>query len=290
MTPTAFVDSVLLFLSGYTLNQDKSTHLTSALTADGLVMQVQDGSAVTVGICEIDDELVWIQSVDPNAGSATIAPYGRSYAGSGASAHSVNARVTSTPLYPRYVVKQAVNEAILSTYPTLFRVGDTTFTYQAGIGTYSLPAEADRVLSVSYRTLTPDRTWVPSRSYRYSKNPDGVTLSLYDTPYSGGTVHVSYAAAPKRLLDTDTDFTACGLPSSCEDLIRLGAAMRLLTFSDTPNISLGTAEADFAAANQGQVGGGTSVSRFMLQMYQLRLQEEARSLQEKNPVRSHYTI
>ena len=82
--------------------------------------------------------------------------------------------------------------------------------------------------------------------------------------------------------------TVTGLPSSCEDLIRFGAAYRLVPFFESARLSGQSAEADFGGANR-QPSGASQLSRFLLQMYQVRFAEEVKGLQSVFPIRSHYT-
>ena len=70
---------------------------------------------------------------------------------------------------------------------------------------------------------------------------------------------------PPSPLTAESDaFTNSGLPATAEDLIRLGAAMRLITFLDSPHLSGMSAEADFPQ-NQRPVGGSAQAARSLMQ-------------------------
>lgn len=100
---------------------------------------------------------------------------------------------------------------------------------------------------------------------------------------------VVYTKSPSVLSAAGDDFvTTTGLPASCEDVVRIGAAYRLVPFFDAGHLSGMSAEADFSA-NMRPVGGSSTLGRYLLQMYQVRLAEETKRLQVLYPNRSHYT-
>jgi hypothetical protein len=288
-------DSTLLYLYGFTTLQDQATYLTSQASASALTLNVADATTISRGVLEIGDELIWADNVDTSALTATIPPYGRGYRGTTATTHASGTRVVSSPLFPRHLVKQAINESIRAVFPDLMGLGTSTFTYLPAVSTFSLPAGALDVIQVSWQSIGPSREWFPIRRWRVDKHANttafasGATLSLYERIVPGRTVQVVYTKQPSVLSAGSDDFTdVTGLPASSEDVIRLGAAYRMVPFFDSPHLSGMSAEADFAA-NQRPVGASAQLGRFLLQQYQVRLTEEARRLQSIYPVRSHYT-
>jgi hypothetical protein len=282
-------------LYGYTTLQDQATYLTGTLSATGLTATVDDTTAISRGIVEIGDEIIWVDTLDSSAGTLTIPPYGRGFRGTTASAHSIGDRVVSSPMFPRQMVKDAINDAIKSVYPELFAVGSTTFTYQPAISTYSLPTGALDVLQVAWQTTGPSKEWMPVRRMRVDKHAatgsfaTGVSVSIYDMIVPGRTIKVVYTKEPTALSNDSDEFsTVTGLPSSCEDLIKFGAAYRLTPFFDSAHLSGQSAEADYSGQPRNQ-NNAASLSRFLLQMYQVRLAEEQGGLQRIFPVRSYYT-
>jgi hypothetical protein len=288
-------DQTLLYLYGFTTLQDQATYLASGATASGTTLNIADATAITRGILEIEDELIWADSVDTQALTITVPPYGRGYRGTTATAHNAGVRVVSSPLFPRSLVKQAINQTIQSVFPDLFAIGETTFTFNPAVSTYSLPAGALDVLQVAWQTIGPSREWMPIRRYRVDKHAatsafaSGVSISLYDAIVPGRTIKVVYTKQPTVLANTTDEFTTVtGLPASTEDVIRLGAAYRMVPFFDSPHLSGMSAEADFAA-NMRPVGGAAQLGRYLLQVYQVRLAEETKRLQSVYPNRSHFT-
>lgn len=286
-------DDTLLYLYGFTTAQDQATHLTVSASASDLSLSVADASNLSRGVLEIDDELLWVDSMSAN--TLTIPPYGRGFRGTTAATHASGVRVVTNPLFPRKLVKDALNQATLAVYPILTAVGETTFSFNPARTTYELPAGANTVISVSWQTIGPSREWVPVRRYRIdslaatSSFTSGASISLYDSIVPGRTVKVVFAKAPSVMAaDGDVFTTVTGLPASAEDVIRLGAAMRLVPFIDSPHLSGMSAEADFSA-NMRPVGGAAQLGRFLMQQYQIRLQEEALKQDTLYPHRSHFT-
>lgn len=287
------VDATLLQFHGFTALQEQSTYLSASVSAGGTTLTVADGSKISMGMVEVDDELMWVDAVSGN--TVTLAPYGRGYRGSTAATHAANARVAVAPMIPRFMVKRALNQAALAVYPQVRAVASTTFTYVAARATYALPQGAQNVISVSWQSVGPSLEWVPCRRYRVDSAAatatwaTGVNLSIYDAIVPGRTVNVVYEKTPTVMsADSDVYTTVTGLPASTEDLITFGAAYRLIPFLDVPQLQGQFAESDVAAF-QRSGNPASALGRYLLQMYQLRLQEESDRQTATYPTRSHYT-
>ena len=287
-------DGTLLHLSGFTTLQEMATWCTGVVGLGDTLINVADVSAISRGVIEIGDELIWVDTVDTTSNAVTVPPYGRGYRSSVAAVHALGSRV-GVPVYPRYLVKRAINETIQSLYPDLFGVGTTTFTYVVGTYSYSLPFDAETVLAVQWQDLNTPNEWNNVRRYDVNGHSDttsfatGNSITLWDNIVPGRTVRVVYAKQPSVLVNPTDDFaTVTGLPASCEDLVRLGAAVKIIPFLEVPHITGQSAEADFNSANR-QIGSAAQTSKWLLQNYQLRLQQESIRLNSLFPVRVRYT-
>lgn len=288
------IDETTLSLTGYTNRQDQATYLTAALTSTALTFTVADGTVLTRGIVEIDEELLWVDSFDRTTNIATVPSYGRGFRNTEPAPHTVGTRVTIAPSFPRSVIRKNINLAIDGVYPDLFGTYYTTFTFQAARTTYTLPQEAIDVLGASWQTIGPSLEWLPIRHYRMDKmaNPltwnSGKTISIREGIIPGRSVMVTYTRKPINLqFDTD-DFSQTGLPESAREVIILGAAYRTAAYLDMGRVPAATAEADSQQSND-PIGSAANISRYMYQLYQQRLQVEVRRLQEQFPPRTHYT-
>lgn len=284
-----------MYMNGFSTVQDQSTHLTQSATDSDTTLTVANTNSVSRGLVEIGDELLWVDDVDNIALTLSVPPYGRGFRGSTSAAHSSGTRVISAPLFPRSLVKQAINESIAGVFPDLWAVSTTTIAYTAAKTTYPLPAGVKDILSVTWSTTGPTKEWLPVRRWRLDRNANttsfanGTSLSVYDAILPGRTLQVVYTTAPTQMTNgSDVFSTVTGLPDSTQDVIRLGAAYRMVPFFDSAHLSGMSAEAD-VAAQQLRGNQSTQLGRYFTQMYQMRLAEEAQSLQRIYPTRSHYT-
>jgi hypothetical protein len=117
------------------------------------------------------------------------------------------------------------------------------------------------------------------------------SITLLSGVESGRTVQIFYTSAPTVMDSNDDDFeTVTGLPASCKDVIILGASARLASFIDPGRLTFGSAESDQQSQIAGRsYGAGTNASKYLLALYDKRLSEETRKLQDRNPIRIHFT-
>lgn len=297
-TLSDMISEVRSNLAGYTLRQDRITNLanTGGISTTDTVIQIGSSDNLAKGIIEIDDELIWIDSFDRTNSTLNVIPgFGRGYQGTTPSPHAQNSQVTMTPTFPRGVIKQAINDTINSFYPKLFATFSTTFTFNAAQVTYNLPAGARDALFVSWQTPGPSKEWLPVNRWRIDRMANvatfnsPTTINLYEKIQPGRTVQVWYSALPVTMTNATDDFVdVTGLPESCRDVVVLGAAYRLLSYIDTGRINLTSAEADLADAKLPSTAGASS-SKYVFALFQQRLAEEATKLQDRYPIRVHYT-
>jgi hypothetical protein len=292
------VNEVRSNLQGYTLRQDRLTYLdnTGGITSSGTSIEVGSANNLAKGIIEIDDELIWIDSFDKANGILNVAPgFGRGYQGTTAASHAQYAQVILSPTFPRQNIKRAINDTINSFFPKLWGVGSTTFTFNASQTAYTLPTEAESVIFASWQTTGSSLEWLPINRWRMDPmanfNTFGTnnTINIYENIQPGRTVQVFYTKEPTVLANNNDDFASVtGLPSSAYDVVILGASYKLLSFIDPGRINLTSAESDL---NDSKIpsNAGVGASRYIYALYQQRLNEEALKLQDKFPIRIHYT-
>jgi hypothetical protein len=295
-TLSDMIDEVRASLAGYTLRQDRITYLTTAITSTDTAMIIGSSSNLAKGIIEIDDELIWIDNFDQGSSTLNAAPgFGRGYQNTPASPHAQYAQITLTPTFPRTIIKKAINDTINSLYPKLWSVASTTFTFNASQTTYPLPDDLESILYMSWQTTGSSQEWLPINRWRADQMANVATfntqntVNLYENIQPGRTVQVWYTTTPNTL-DNGTDDYAdvTGLPASSVEVVILGASYKLLSYVDAGRINLSSAEADLNDTKIPSTAG-VSASRYIFALYQQRLNEEALKLQDKYPIRIHYT-
>jgi hypothetical protein len=308
-TLSEMIDETLINLSGYTYQQDRSTHLTAAVTtltspsSSPTILSLGSTDSVGKGIIEVGEELMWVDSFDRVANTATIAPYGRGYLGTDASTAALDTKVTISPIFPRYVVKRAINDTIRAMGTQLLVIDQTTFTYNAAITTYELtdsngdPLDIQNILTMSWQDIGPSKEWINVRQLwtfdpkaeaaTWDAGAQTVTIGDYITP--GRTVKVNYIKQPSAFTASNEVFTTqTGYPESARDVVILGAAYRLLTYLDPARASQISPQADEIDAKR-PFGSANTAVRQIFSLYQQRLREEILAFQGQYPARVHYS-
>ena len=307
-TLNEMIDEVLVNLSGYTYQQDRSTYLTAAVTtltspsSSPTILSLGSTDSVGKGIIEVDEELMWVTSFDRIANTATIAPYGRGYLGTTAATHAVDTKVTISPIFPRYVVKRAINDTIRAMGTQLLIIGQTTFTYNPSVTTYELtdssgnPLNIENILTMSWQDIGPSQEWIPVRRWTWDPKADittwgsdSQTVTIGDYITAGRTVKVNYVKQPNAMSSTSDVFTTTtGYSETARDVVILGAAYRLLTYLDPARASQISPQADEIDAKRA-FGSANSAARQIFALYQQRLKEEIQAFQGQYPTRVHYS-
>ena len=306
-TLSNIMDEIQINLAGYTYQQDRATHLSSAVSTltssstSPTVLYLGSTENLGKGIVEVDEELLWVDSFDRVANTATISPYGRGYLGTTAATHAIDTKVTISPTFPRYVVKRAVNDTIRAMGASIFSVANTSFTYNAAITTYAFAnLNIDNILTIMWQEIGPSKEWIPVRrwswdsfaeptafGYTSSDEVQTVTIGDYITP--GRTVKVIYATEPTAFTTNSQVFTTqTGLPESCKDVVVLGASYRLLTYLDPARAAQVSPQADETDSKR-PYGASQTATKQLYALYTQRLNEETQRQQTAYPIRVHYS-
>jgi hypothetical protein len=269
-------------INAYVKNQESVTVITSATTAGELTMLVDDPSALSKGIVEIDDELIYLKKVFPNTGTIQVIgtagnAVGRGWRGTTAASHVTGSVVRNNPIFPRNQVKRAILETIKGmNFPC---ISNYTFTFDGSDYAYVMPDSLEDIVGISWDVPDSTSVWQLIKRYRIDRNYyDSTTASikialvLQEAPMPGRTVNVQYTKLPTVITDNQ-ELTVSGLPSSCEDVVRLGAMYRLLSTVDPGKVVATTVSAD-ALDQPVQAGASTSAAKYIFQLYTVRLQEE----------------
>lgn len=302
-TLTNMIDEVAVNLSGYTFQQDRATYLTHAVTtttsssASPLVLQLGSTDSVGKGTIEIGEELMWVDSFDRVANTATVAPFGRGYLGTTASTHALDTKVTISPTFPRFNIKRAINDTIRALGANIFAVKTTTFTFNSAVSTYAFnDLNIKSIISVTWQSIGPSKEWVPLRRWDFDSlastaafGANAQTITLGEAPVSGRTVKVIYATDPSPFTSNSDEYTTVtGLPESTRDVVILGAAYRLLSFLDPARASQVSPQADETDSKR-PYGASQTATKQLYALYIQRLDEETKAHQQNYPVKVHYS-
>jgi hypothetical protein len=148
---------------------------------------------------------------------------------------------------------------------------------------------------MSWQTTGSSLEWLPINRWRADPMANIATfntqntVNIYENIQPGRTVQVWYTTTPNTLDNSTDDYAdVTGLPASSSEVVILGASYKLLSYIDSGRINLSSAEADLNDTKIPSTAGVSS-SRYIFALYQQRLNEEALKLQDKYPIRIHYT-
>ena len=285
-------DDVLSMLRGYVRSQETVTFLNGSLDAVATTLTAGNGTRLGLGRAEIDDELVYIDSVSGN--NVVLQPWGRGTDGSAATAHADKTKILFNPLFPRHYVKRAINDTIQSIGVELKALDVSTFTAIASRNTYSLPAGTKAVNQITWQTVGPSGRWETARRWQIdleansSQYSTGKTVTIWDPIVPGRTVQVRVMKEPAALVaNSDTLESTAGLPGSCRDVVALGTSARLVSSIDVALLDPSSVQAGFFDERR-QIGSASNVSRTMYALFQQRLAEEVARYRDNLNAPIHY--
>lgn len=284
-------DEVHSLLTGFGLTSSRSAWLKDGTDADDLSI-ILDGATVSMGegVAEIEDELVYVRQYVSESNALLVAPDGRGYDGTTGASHPAGTRVRLEPPYPKVAIKRAVNNAIARCWPVIWGTGVEEFTFNSSRLTYELPADAVRILGVSYESWGSTGVWPPLHAYSFDGDANAVdyasgkTITLHEAPAIGRTVRVLYAKVPAPLDESDVLFSATGLSDTARYAVVLGTVSQLLRFSDPVRLSVASAEADELDTKK-LIGNALKFSNDFEANFQNELKNEAMRLRQTYPAR-----
>lgn len=277
---TNLVDQTIAEIGSYVRNQESVTVALNTISANDLTITVDDAKVVNKGMIEINDELIYIKSANSTNGTLLVLgtagnPVGRGWRSSGATSHVSGSLVRNNPLFPRDQVRRAINDTVKA---MLFPVLENfTFTFTGSQYAYVLPDDVVNITGVSWEFPDSTKVWGLIKRWRLDRNYlyNGETKSaiiLNEAPMPGKSVRVQYTRYPTELTDEEL-LTDSGLPSSCEDVVRLGAMWRLLSTVDPGKVTATSVSAD-ALDQPVAAGASTNAAKYIFQLYTVRLSEE----------------
>jgi hypothetical protein len=267
-------------INGYVRNQESLTYATNVVDSDDLSITVDDASAISKGIIEIDDELIYVKKSIAASGTLQVLgtaanQVGRGWRATTATSHVSGSVVRNNPLFPRTQVKRAILETIKGmTFPV---ISNETFTFNGSDYSYVMPDSLVDITGVSWELPDSTGVWALIKRWRLDTNylngaTTGQALILNEAPMPGQTVRVQYTKYPTTITDNQ-ELTVSGLPSSCEDVVRLGAMYRLLSTVDPGKVIATSVSAD-ALDQPVSAGASTNTAKYIFQLYTVRLAEE----------------
>lgn len=279
-TLSELVEQTIGEIGSYVKNQESVTIVTNTVDANDVVITVDDASALSKGIVEIDEELLYVKKSIAASGTIQILgteanPSGRGWRSTTATSHASGSVIRNNPLFPRTQVKRAILETIKGmNFPV---IANETFTFNGADYSYVMPDSLVDITGISWELPDATGVWGIIKRWRLDTNylDNGTTrqaLVLNEAPMPGRDVRVQYTKYPTVITDNQ-DLTVSGLPASCEDVVRFGAMYRLLSTVDPGKVIATSVSAD-ALDQPVSAGASTNTAKYLFQLYTVRLAEE----------------
>ena len=282
-------------LQGYSMDQDQLTYLTTnPMGSSDLTFYVDEPKNVTRGLIQVDDELMWVRSVNNQNSQVTVAPFGRGFKATTAATHSIGAQVTDNPKFPRARIRETINTTIREMYPDLYVVKSYEFNYIAARYTYELPSDVQQIHSMYWQTIGPSKMWNPITRYHYTPNadttafPNGKTVDVMMPIVPGQPIKVNYIARPSLLVNNSDDFVnTTGYDDSFQEVCVYGTCYRLASWLEPPRLQTLAIETTLRSAAV-PTKSASDLSQFFYNLYQQALMHARDKQLKENPPSKHY--
>lgn len=295
---TTFADvqqEVLLQLEGFTNDQAVLSKVNTSISSSDTTISVSggsfsDGSGMSTGVWEIEDELVFVPDFNRSTGTATNVI--RGYRGTTAASHSSGAVIRNNPRFPFAQVKRAINDTVRNVFPRVPAFKTSDLTMQPAKVRYQLPSDCKAIVSVQQQDYSDDYAWIDLNTWKFNARPgaslDGFTSIELPHPYRNATVRVVYAAEPSPMSGNSDDFeTVTGLPSFAREAVVWGAMWRLYSMSELGRGSFSSADQTMLN-RQSDFGKATDIAKYLLAMHQQAVTDAEARVQDLYPARKHY--
>lgn len=275
-------------LSGLVEERNKlATNATSTATSITLSYDLEGIRKGT--IIEIDSELMYVWEVTTASKTVTVE---RAFNGSTAAAHTAGDIVTISPRFPRAQILEAINDELSdlsSPAHGLFAIRNVDVSYNGNDSIINLPVSKQIIDILDVRLRYTGDDYPSIRKTQLIRNlPTQDFPSTYGLKFNQGTragdLRITYKA-PFYSVATEADNiqTVAGLPISAEDILVIGAQIRLIApreirrnFTESQGDTRRPEEVPTGAINQ-------SISN-LLRLRRDRIMAEAAKLARQYPI------
>lgn len=289
------VTDVLETLYSYAQVKDRIVLLTvNVLSTDGQItvsatdsLQIQRN--MILQLCtenSAQSELIRVMAVNNTTGVITVARGVRNTTAQAWNAASTLVHVE--PEYPISSIVREINHEIIGIVPDIWCVKNFATTVSAGwqIG-YNMPQDCQGIVKIEYYPSGTQNFWEPVRRYRYDFTTQIVTILTLMQP--GRPMNIVYRGEPTGMFyDTDT-VNGTGLPSTCDELLTLGSAYRLISKRTSGRLVDTRAETPLTGQYR-QPSFVQDAVKSLYAIYQARLQQERERQRLRYPIPMNYTF
>lgn len=275
-------------LSGTVEERNKLAASLSA-TATSVTFQYELNGIRAGSIIQADSELMYVWDVNTGSKTATIE---RAFNGTTAATHASGGIVIANPRFPRNQIFEALNDELSdlsSPMHGLFRVKSVDIDYNGSDRMINFPVNDDVIdlVEARIRYLASDYIRCPkvvlTRNLPTSDFGSGMALTFNQSVRSG-QLRVTYKTGfTKFISETDDAVTNAGFPASAEDILILGAQIRLMSPREMKR-NFTEAQPDTRRSDEVGAGAVSNSVTSLIRMRRDRITAEAAKLVRQYPV------
>jgi hypothetical protein len=269
---------------------DERNKIVSSVTATStsVAMLYDLGGIRPGGVIQVDNELMYVWEISAGSKSETVE---RGWNGTTAAAHAANAIVTVDPKFPRAQIIEAINaelDDLSSPVNGLFQIKTLELNYNGTWSMINLPT-TDTIIdlvSVSLRYIATDYPKIRRcRLIRDLPNDDfnsGYGIRFDEQVRAGRMVVVYKAPFTNVTSESQNIQNMTGLPTSCEDILMMGAQIRLVSPREVKR-NFTESQGDTRRAEEVPFGSVTGSVNQIIRMRRDRIISESAKLKRQYP-------
>ena len=257
-------------------------------TSTSVSMQYDLGGIRPGGVIQIDNELMYVWEISAGSKSVTVE---RAWNGTTAAAHAAGAIITVDPKFPRAQILEAINaelDDLSSPVNGLFQIKSLELNYNGTWSMINLPT-TDTIIdlvSVSLRYIATDYPKIRRcRLIRDLPNDDfnsGYGIRFDEQVRAGRMVVVYKTPFTNVTSESQNIQNFTGLPSSCEDILMMGAQIRLVSPREVKR-NFTDSQGDTRRAEEVPFGSVTGSVNQIIRMRRDRITSESAKLKRQYP-------
>lgn len=282
------VDRTIRQLMSGTVEERNKVASAITATATSISFLYDLGGMRPGGVIQIDAELMYVWEV--SAGSKTVVVE-RAWNGTVAATHAVGAIAIVDPKFPRSQIIEAINaelDDLSSPMNGLFQIKTMEVNYNGVWSMINLPT-TDKIIdivSVSLRYLATDYPKIRRcRLIRDLPNDDfnsGYGIRFDEQVRAGRMIIVYKTPFINVTSETQNLQNIAGVPSSCEDILIMGAQIRLVSPREVKR-NFTESQGDTRRAEEVPTGSVSSSINNIIRMRRDRITSEAAKLARQYP-------
>lgn len=271
---------------------EERNKLASSITAaaTSVTLSYDIGGLRAGSVFEVDQELCYVWEATASTKTLVVE---RGYGGTTAASHAAAAPTVTSPRFPRALLFDSLNaelDDLSSTSNGLFKVTALDISYNGSDRQVNLTSATNVIdlIDVRLRLLADDFPVIRGvrlqRDLPTSDFASGISL-VFDEWLRAGTLRVRYKTHFTRATGESDDLsTACGLPSTCDDLVEMGIILRA-TASRELKRNFTESQSDTRRAEEVPATAMRDSMANILRLRKERIRAEAARLKTQYPVK-----